>query len=518
MDDAARFMLQELLAREPGLSAPEMKQRLAEMGINLESWKITKELEQMSTAHHGRRTDRRTGWRVDPAPEPLPEVDDDDIDVIARYAGPNLRNWQEQALDAWQGAGCRGVVEAITGTGKSLVGAKAIETVVRDGGRALVLVPSLALLTQWQTQLHATLPGLRMAALGDGQKGTFHGVDVLLASIQSAANAPPTVPGLGLVVADEVHRYGAPHYAKALHATYRRRLGLTGTYERRDDGVERVLNPYFGSVVFEYRYGAALRDGVVAPFHLALVGTNFTSAEREAYDEADELCKDARHQLISDYRYPIDPWAEFFAWVQEGSEGDDWEEARLCRQYLKGFAERRRLMAEASGKATVLRDIGTDWMRVGRGLVFTETVEGAQDAADTIAAHTPALPLSGASRSQDRTSTLRAFDFGRIRILCAPRILDEGIDVPEADLAVVVAASQTRRQMVQRMGRVIRLKKDGRPAQVVVMYVRGTPEDPARGGHEAFLEEVTDHAQSIEHFDAGDVPGLAAWLAVGRSA
>ena len=513
MDEATGFLLREILTREPDLTAPEIKARLDELGIRMTSSQIKLALERMPDAREGRRQDRRFQWSIDPSQPPAPAVEDvDDIEAITRYAGPDLRAWQADALQAWEAAGHRGVVEAITGTGKSLVGAKAIESAVREGGRALVLVPTLALMEQWQTSLHATLPGLRMSVLGDGQKGTFHGVDVLVASIQSAARNPPKATGLGLVVADEVHRYGAPLYSQALHATFRRRLGLTGTYERMDDGVEAILNPYFGGSVFDYRYGAALQDGVVAPFHLALVGTAFTPGEAQSYEAADSRCSDSRDRLIREYGYPVEPWIDFFAAVQEGSESRDYRESELCRLYLRGFATRRQLMAEAQGKARVIEGIGATWATMGRGLVFTETVDAAEQAAEAISAHAPAVALSGSSRSADRASSLRAFDFGRVRVLCAPRILDEGIDVPEADLAVIVAASRTRRQMVQRMGRVIRLKNDGRSAKVIVMYVKGTPEDPALGGHEAFLEEVTEHAQTLTYLQDQDIDGIRSWM------
>jgi superfamily II DNA or RNA helicase len=77
-------------------------------------------------------------------------------------------------------------------------------------------------------------------------------------------------------------------------------------------------------------------------------------------------------------------------------------------------------------------------------------------------------------------------------------VLDEGVDVPAADLAVVLAASRSRRQMVQRMGRVLRRKDDGRPARLVIVHAVGTVEDPATGAHEGFLDEVLPVALSVE--------------------
>ncbi|HUG84999.1 MAG TPA: helicase-related protein, partial [Euzebya sp.] len=83
------------------------------------------------------------------------------------------------------------------------------------------------------------------------------------------------------------------------------------------------------------------------------------------------------------------------------------------------------------------------------------------------------------------------------QVVVAPRVLDEGVDVPDAELAVVLAAFRTRRQMIQRLGRVLRLKADGRAARLIVVFAIDTREDPAMGAQEDFLAEVTGVARSV---------------------
>lgn len=82
-------------------------------------------------------------------------------------------------------------------------------------------------------------------------------------------------------------------------------------------------------------------------------------------------------------------------------------------------------------------------------------------------------------------------------------VLDEGVDLPEADLAIIVAASRTRRQMIQRMGRVLRRKPDGRLARIAIVYVAGSYEDPELGAHEAFLDTVRDVADDYRDYRPG---------------
>jgi superfamily II DNA or RNA helicase len=85
-------------------------------------------------------------------------------------------------------------------------------------------------------------------------------------------------------------------------------------------------------------------------------------------------------------------------------------------------------------------------------------------------------------------------------------VLDEGVDVPDADVAIVLAAFRTRRQMIQRLGRVLRRKDDGREAILVIAYAKGTREDPAQGAHEDFLDEVITVAQVVETLDIDNDP------------
>ncbi len=104
-----------------------------------------------------------------------------------------------------------------------------------------------------------------------------------------------------------------------------------------------------------------------------------------------------------------------------------------------------------------------------------------------------------------RATVLASYASGQLEVVVAPRLLDEGIDVPAADLAVIVGASRSRRQMIQRMGRVLRRKPDERAARFAVLFVKGTVEDPHSGTHEAFLGEITDVADRVTYFSPRDL-------------
>jgi ERCC3/RAD25/XPB C-terminal helicase len=98
--------------------------------------------------------------------------------------------------------------------------------------------------------------------------------------------------------------------------------------------------------------------------------------------------------------------------------------------------------------------------------------------------------------------------------VAAPRVLDEGIDVPDANLGIVMSASRTRRQMIQRMGRILRRKRAGIGARFVIMFAKDTLEDPSmRFERDGFLDEIERIAEAAGTFDSARFEEIDAFLA-----
>jgi superfamily II DNA or RNA helicase len=464
--------------------------------------------------------DLRTSWRVaapDPPPAAAPPTREEGRRRLADLA---LRDWQVEALTAWSET-CRGVVEAVTGTGKTRLALAAIATVLGRGGRALVLVPTLELQAQWVRELRALVPEARIGRLGGGGDGDLHDHQVLVATPHSAAavpvDLPPGVPGL--LVADEAHRYGAPTWGGALAPGFALRLAMTATYERGDEGVEDVLAPYFGDVVFRYDFARAVAEGTVAPFRLALVGVGLSADEQSRHDRIDARVRQLHGELISGLGMPKDPAARFAAVAAVVADaertGRQGPQVAACREYLARVRERREVAAQAEGKLAVCSALGPH-LRGRRTLAFADTVDQAETAARLLSAGgLRAETVHGELTAERRRIRLRQLQRGNLDALVAPRVLDEGVDVPDADVALVLAAFRTRRQLVQRLGRVLRCKPDGRHADLMLLFARGTGEDPARGGHRDFLRQVRPVARHVDELDAMDPAGLVGWLQAG---
>jgi RNA polymerase primary sigma factor len=142
-------------------------------------------------------------------------------------------------------------VEAVPGAGKTRVGVAAALDELWRRGQVLVLVPTVELQHQWAAELDPRLPpGKRLGRLGAGAADSLAGHDVLVAVVNSAraVDVRPIRQG-GLLIADECHRYGSAVNQLALDGRFRRRLGLSATYAREDDGNLAWLDPYFGAPV-----------------------------------------------------------------------------------------------------------------------------------------------------------------------------------------------------------------------------------------------------------------------------
>ncbi|HVL32727.1 MAG TPA: DEAD/DEAH box helicase, partial [Actinomycetota bacterium] len=389
----------------------------------------------------------------------------------------SLRPWQADALEWWQDRNCNGVVEAVTGAGKTRVAIAAMLDSLEHGLPTLVIVPTIDLVRQWRKAIREALVlngglSLRIGVLGDASEDVDGSYPIVISTVHSVVSRSVEQRSPFLLVADEAHRYGSERFAVALIPT-ERRLGLTATLERMDDGVEAYLAPYFGAGSFRVGYERALAEDAIAPFRIAFVGVRFTERERQAFLRWRDMADDGRRVLVESHDFPEEPFGEFMKLVSRAAENPAHPASQIARRYLKAFQRTRAAMAEASGKLDVLRGLTPAVAAASRAIVFANTVEASSQAAGVLTdAGLSTGVLHAALDRDERRELLANFedDAEDISVLAAPRLLDEGVDVAAADLGIVLASSRSRRQMIQRMGRVIRPKPDGRAARFAIVY------------------------------------------------
>jgi superfamily II DNA or RNA helicase len=433
----------------------------------------------------------------------------------APTARRELYRWQLDALVHWLRCGRRGVIEAVTGSGKTDVAIAAAADALRRGRFVLVLVPSRVLMEQWHGRLSAAFPAARIGRLGDSGRDRPATCDVLVATRHSAAAyRPEPGPGGGLLVADECHGLGGRTLRRALLPQYEERLGLTATLERSDDAVTDLLLPYFGGICYRYGFEQGIADGVCARPRVAFVGVPLSDAERADYVAIEERLVGARAHLRQIRDMPLAPFGDFMAAVAHLAERDAGPDGRAARDYLDAFSKRRLIVAQSIGKYELLGQLAPAIKAAEGALVFTETVRAANHAINRLDPHVAVDVITGSTGRARRREILDDLRDRKLDVVAAPRVLDEGIDVPDANLGVVMSASRTRRQMIQRMGRILRRKRAGVAASFVIMFAQDTLEDPeSRVERDGFLDELERISEATGRFDRAHFDELAAFIA-----
>ena len=426
-----------------------------------------------------------------------------DATPIYRYEVGGLREWQQEALAAWEQAGCTGIVEAVTGAGKTRLAMAAIARELNLGGKVAVIVPSRELQRQWEREMYEYFEAADIGLMGNGNSDSLVENDILIAVVNSASEKElGLIDGeSGLLIADECHRLGAEKFQLALEDVFPSRLGLSATRERTDGAHDTILAPYFGNVVYSLGYEEAMAGGFISEVKVAQIEVQLGTDEQLEFDELSEVISKAQFELSKRFGIPLDPYSTFMEEVHRLAMYGDMKQGMAAKRYISAVNKRRKLLANTPKKSEALTSLVAAINNSNRTIIFTETISGVTEIFNLLRASGIATEqLHSELHPHERVAALHMFATGQCKALVAAKVLDEGIDVPEADLAIIVSATKTRRQMIQRMGRVLRPKKDGRPARFVLVYVAGTSEDPANGAHDAFFNEVIEISKESKIF------------------
>jgi superfamily II DNA or RNA helicase len=364
--------------------------------------------------------------------EPLP---------LALAQPPTPYPHQAAALEAWKRAGGRGLVELPTGSGKTLLAVLAIAHVQRP---TLVVVPTLDLMAQWQgvLQKHFGQPvGLLGGGVSDRQPLTVTTYDSAALQTEFHGNR------FGLLVCDECHHLPAASYrfvAEGSLAPYR--LGLSATLARTDGG-ERLCEELLGPLVHRSEIDE-LQGRYLAPYEVRREEVALEPAEQQQYDAARARYLAFVRKAGIHFGSP-DGWAHFLAESQRSEEG---------RAALRAYREQRRIALTSRAKVAVLWRILLEH-REERTLVFTDD----NDTVYTLARQLLLPALTHHTPVPERKALLAAFASGELPVLLTSRVLNEGVDVPEARVGVVLSGSGSVREHVQRLGRILR-KSPGKRA------------------------------------------------------
>ena len=368
------------------------------------------------------------------------------------------RDYQQKALSAWRANDRRGSVILPTGSGKTFL---AVQAIADAGVSTLVVVPTIDLMNQW----HAMLTNAFGDQLPDGigvLGGGSHNVTNITVTTYDSAYRYINEYGdqFGLLVVDEVHHLPAPTYQQIPEMTIAPyRLGLTATYERAD-GQHEELEDLLGTVVYREEVDELAGD-YLSEYETIHLQVELTSDEREEYDE--------EYQIYRDYvdSHEFDLWKErgYQEFLKRTSYDPQGRRALIAKQRAEEIA--RTATKKLDTLDNLLKRHYDD-----RTIIFTANNDFAYDISQEFV-----VPcITHQTETDERTAILERFRIGEYSMLVTSQVLDEGIDVPAANVGIILSGSASKRQYAQRLGRILRRTDDRQPARLYEIIAEDTVE------------------------------------------
>jgi superfamily II DNA or RNA helicase len=382
------------------------------------------------------------------------------VDLVSRQASAFIRSWaaielrsyQQAALTAWELAGGRGVIVLPTGSGKTRVAVAALARVKKP---ALCLVPTRVLLWQWVKELGQWHLGT-IGCVGDGQRRIE---PITVCTFESALRHGARFGAhFGAVVVDEAHHFGAGVQDEALEMLAAGfRLGLTATSPTEPAQAARLAE-LLGPVVYRLAIDD-LAGTYLASYDIVLIEVHLDRDERRRYER--EVMAFRTFNRAFRHISPEASWVEFVRAAMRSIAG---------RQALAAWRESQRIQAFPAGKRRHLGELLARH-RGNKVLVFTPNNETAY----AVAREHLLMPLTCDINRMERDAALELFRRGALGALVSSRVLNEGLDVPDADVAIIVGGTLGEREHVQRIGRLLR-PSPGKRAVVYELVTAGTSE------------------------------------------
>jgi superfamily II DNA or RNA helicase len=388
--------------------------------------------------------------------------------------GIKLFDFQKEAFNAWKENDMIGTIALPTGAGKTIIGLKCIEEVKRK--RVLIVVPTVELVLQWKSMLmkHLKVPEDKIGIYYSQHKEVN---DITIITFQSghkkisaetedslADDIVKLSESSAFLILDEGHHAPAPVFQKIMiNVKCPHRLSLTATPYREDKN-ESLAFLAIGDVVFTKDYASLAEQKVVSPIKFKTVNIKLTDEEEAIFQTKGEIT--ARKRVTRD---------GYESWMS-GTSGLTVDELqhRASEQYQEIYYNelRRELTLKIPEKPKIMDVLGFSEKKFSKLksiitkhkndkiLIFNERIDGAKVLQYFLEKNgfEPRL-LTGGTKPQDRKDIFKNFKESNSGILVTTTVLDEGIDVPDANVVIIFNATKSKRQMIQRVGRGCRYKK-----------------------------------------------------------
>ena len=368
-----------------------------------------------------------------------------------------LREWQEKAFPLWWEKK-RGIIKVVTGGGKTFFAIHCLKRYLENDPQKsiLIVVPSIALLDQWYDSLSQNFDDKEISLNGGGEQ-TKVITKICISTIDSLKNIISLIDAENtLLIVDECHKIGTEKRGEMLTNAWHATLGLSATPERDyDDNFYIIIQKILGDIIFDYDYIDAREDEVIVNFKLLYGYAALLPEEENKYKKFTKSIQ-RRAATIG------------------GQDMNDYPLKML-------IFNRARLVKNSKNRIPYGIELIQKYER-DSWIVFTENKKQAKEFNKIV------NKLKGFNsgiyntdlNDDERQENLEKFKAGNLNVLVSCTALDEGFDMPEADGAMILSASSSKRQRIQRMGRVLRITANKENALIVTVYSSKTEYEKLR--------------------------------------
>ena len=409
-----------------------------------------------------------------------------------------LRGYQESAKQNWE-AQERGIISFVTGGGKTITALSIVQDWIKKGSPAIIAVPSRVLVQQWESEARKFLPGAELlTATGDNSSIWRKLVGPLLAKQrdQDGAVIITTYSTLAsdkmrmrlqnkadlLIVGDEVHRFGAPSIRGIANwLSPAASLGLSATTIRQYDevGTDKIFD-YFGPTLEPvYGLAEAINDNNLCPYRYQLVPCQMSDEETEEWDRLSREISKISARL--------------------SSAGSGTVKENLERELFDLLLGRSRILKKAERKVPLAAEILQENCKTGdRFLVYCEDVPQLEELKNELRSRSFGVVIHEYHSMNEKHNQRHLSHFAEEGgIMLAIRCLDEGVDIPSVNKALIISSSTSDREFIQRRGRVLRNHPKKSHSQIFDFYgVRADSMEPISKSELSRLSEFAENSEN----------------------
>lgn len=397
------------------------------------------------------------------------EVDDVDPEPQRSF---ELRDYQKEAINNWIDAGKRGIFEMATGTGKTFTSLGCLDVVKKECSSnydpllTVIVMPTAHLVDQWEEDVlkfdfdvvikaysansswKKDLPDYLL----DLSIGELENVVILTThTTASGSEFRDMVKECGVdsfLIVDEVHGIGSKTHKLALEPFYNYRLGVSATPERwMDDVGNEAIFSFFGDIVYKFTLSDALirinpstGKTFLTPYDYYPIFVELTDDEFDDYATYSSIIAQLYSKLKSNPK----------------------NKSEIKLQIKNKLLARQKILNIAENKYIEFRNLFSNIYEQSEGklknlLIYCHNSDQLNKVSNILndfdlIKH----KFTGSETISDRLILLEQFSKGNVNALVAMKCLDEGVDVPSAEIAIIMASTSNPREYIQRRGRILR--------------------------------------------------------------